>query len=36
MMIRRASAIGCLRTKIADRQAHHRHAWVEERNSRMM
>ncbi len=36
MMIRRADAIGCLRAKIADRLAHHRHAWVGERNSRMM
>ena len=36
MMIRRADAMGCLRTKIADRQAHHRHAWVGERNSGMM
>lgn len=36
MMIRRADAIGCLRAKIADRLAHHRHAWVGERNSGMM
>lgn len=36
MMIRRADAIGCLRSKITERQAHHRHDWVGERDCKLM